>query len=89
MKKECFTCSHKLSRDLTKEEKDELQRKHVEKTGRKTLFIPNMEFKCNLTGAIISQTDPACDNYQGDDLMEGIRKDLSTTCKKLREGMRS
>jgi hypothetical protein len=82
---ECFTCAHKMSRDLSKDEKDELQRLHVEKTGRKTLFIPDMEFKCAITGKIISQIDPACEEYAGDSFMEDMRKEIANTARKLRE----
>lgn len=85
MRKECFTCANKLSRDLSKEERDELQRQHIEKTGKKTLFIPEMEFTCKVSGKKISQIDPACDQYSGDPLMEDMRKSLSDTCRKLRE----
>lgn len=84
---ECFTCAHKLSRYLSKDEKDELQRLNVEKTGRKTLFIPDMEYKCGVTGKIISQIDPACENYQGDSFMEEMRKEIANTARKLREDL--
>lgn len=89
MGKECFTCANKISRELSKEERDELQRQHVERTGRKTLFIPELEFKCSVSGNIISQIDPACENYTGDQLMEIIRKDISNTAKKLRQELNS
>lgn len=85
MGKECFTCSHKLSRELSKEERDELQRDHVRETGRKTFLIPEMEFTCNVTGKKIKQIDPACEEYSPNALMVSIRKDIATTAKKLRE----
>ena len=88
MGKECFTCAHKDSRDLTKEERDELQRQHVEKTGRKTLFIPEMEFTCKVSGLKINQTDPACDDYSGDAMMEDIRKQIAKTAAKLRKELK-
>ena len=85
MAKECFTCLHKLSRDLSNEEKQEFQRKNIEKTGRKTLFVPEQEYTCEVSGKIISQIDIACDNYLGYKLMEDIRKDISESCRKMRE----
>ena len=85
MGKECFTCAHKDSRELSKEERDELQRQHVEKTGRKTLFIPEMEFTCKVSGNKIHQTDPACEHYSGDNVMEQIRKDIAITARRLRK----
>jgi len=81
---ECFTCAHKLSRELTKEERAGLQRQHVAKTGRKTLLIPEMEYKCNLTGKIIKQTDPACDRYEPEPTMVEIRFALSESARKAR-----
>ena len=87
--KECFTCQHKESRELTKEERKELGRLHFEKTGRHTLFIPEMEFKCRLSGNKISQIDPACDKYEGDNFMEDMRKSLSDTATKLRKELRN
>ena len=83
--KECFTCKNKQSRELTKEERKELNRLHFEKTGRYTLFIPEMEFKCRISGKIISQIDPACEKYEGDELLVDIRKSLSDTARKLRK----
>ncbi|MFA5935022.1 MAG: hypothetical protein WC827_04005 [Candidatus Paceibacterota bacterium] len=82
MSKECFTCAHKLSRNLSKEEKYVLQRQYIEKNGRKSLFILNMEFKCAVTNLIIKQTDASCIYYQGDTFMEGVRKDISMWAKK-------
>lgn len=87
MGKECFTCTHKMCRNLSKEERDELQKKHIEETGRKTLFIPDMEFTCDIDGKKINQTDIACENYNGDEIMELIRKDIAKTAKKLRKGL--
>jgi len=83
MGKECFTCAHKDSRDLSKEERAELQRQHVEKTGKKTLFIPDMEFTCKVSGKKINQTDPACESYSGNKVMEDIRKQLAITAGKM------
>jgi len=85
MGKECFTCAHKDSRELSKEERAELQKQHIEKTGRKTLFIPEMEFTCKKSGKKISQIDIACEQYSGDDVMETIRKDIAVTARKLRK----
>lgn len=85
MGKECFTCAHKNGRELSKEERAELQRQHVEQTGRKTLLIPEMEFTCGVSGKKISQIDPACEHYSGDDVMEFIRKDIAKVAGKLRK----
>lgn len=85
MGKECFTCAHKISRELSKEERDDLQRKHIEETGRKSLLIPEMEFTCGVSGKKISQIDPACEYYSGDETLESIRKQLAKTARKLRE----
>ncbi len=83
--KECFTCANKISRELSKEEREELQKQSIAATGRKTLFIPEMEFTCKVTGKKISQIDPACDHYSGDTFMEGIRKDIAKTASKMRK----
>lgn len=89
MGKECFTCAHKESRDLSKEERAELQRQHIEKTGRKSLLIPDMEFTCKVSGLKINQTDLACDNYSGDAVMEDIRKELAKTAARLRKELKN
>ena len=82
---ECFTCKNKQSRELTKEERKELNKLHFEKTGRYTLLIPEMEFKCGISGKIISQIDHASEKYEGDELLVDIRKSLSDTARKLRK----
>lgn len=88
MGKECFTCAHKNSRELSKEERAELQRQHVEQTGRKTLFIPEMEFTCQVSGKKIAQIDPACKHYSGDKFMEDVRKDIAKVAGKLRKELK-
>lgn len=83
--KECFSCKHKISKELTIEEIVELQTKYIEFLEKKILFIPKLEFKCELTGIVIKQIDSACNNYSGNKVMEDIRKDISNTIKRLKE----
>jgi hypothetical protein len=85
MGKECFTCAHKISRELSKEERKQLSDDYFKEHGRHTLLIPEMEFTCSVSGKKISQIDPACEHYSGDSFMESVRKDIAKTARKLRE----
>ena len=84
MGKECFTCAHKLSTDLTKEQRKDMRDEEISK-GVKWPRIPEMIFHCLITKKRISQIDPACDKYKGDDFMEEVRTEISKSAKKLRE----
>lgn len=79
MRKKCFTCAHKISRELSKDERKELYRQNP------TGFVGEMEFTCGISGEKIRQIDPACEHYSGDIIMESIRKDIAKTARKLRE----
>lgn len=59
---DCFTCKNKKERFLTSEEISKKRKEEFEKTGvmRPISFL---EFTCEITGKIISQNDPACDDY--------------------------
>jgi len=80
--KECFTCANKVSLELNKEIKRGLR-----DAGLKLMFVPDMIFYCNITGRPIKQADPACENYQGDELRENIRKNLSDWARKERQNL--
>lgn len=84
MGKECFTCKNKISTELTKEERDEIKKQNIA-NGEHFKRVPEMIFHCKITGKQISQIDPACDDYSGDDFMVEIRKDISKTATKLRK----
>lgn len=84
MRKECFTCVNKLSTELTEEERKKIR--DTEKAmGVRFPRVSKMIFHCKITGKRINQTDPACDDYQGDDLLLDIRKGITETAKKLRQ----
>lgn len=82
---ECFTCSNKISRELSSDEQKIIRKQIEETTGKKFFSVPELEFTCQITGKKISQTDLACENYMGDDFMIDIRKSISDTAKKLRK----
>lgn len=86
MKRECFTCSHKVSTELTKDERKKLK-EELDSNGVKYIRIPEMIFHCKLSGMQINQTDDACDHYLGDKVMEDIRKDLSKIAMNLRKNL--
>lgn len=88
MGKECFTCSNKISTELTNEQRKEMKDEAIAR-GEKWPRIPEMMFHCKVTGNRISQIDPACEHYSGDNFMESVRKDIAKTAKKLREEMNS
>ena len=88
MAKECFTCANKISRELSKEERREYNRLYKERTGKICWSTPEMEFTCKVSGLKINQTDPACEHYEGDEVMEGLRSDLAQWAKKEREKLR-
>lgn len=77
MGKQCFTCSNKLVRELTNDE-----RKQMRKDGVSLFDIPDNEYKCKVSGKLIKQIDPACEHYEGHQLLEKIRGDLSAWAKK-------
>ena len=88
MGKECFTCSNKISTELTNEQRKEMKEEAIAR-GEKWPRIPEMIFHCKVTGNRISQIDPACEHYSGDNFMESVRKDIAKTAKKLREELNS
>lgn len=84
--KECFTCSNKLSTELTQEQRKQMKEEAVVR-GEKWPRIPEMIFHCKVTGKRISQIDPACEHYSdASDLVE-IRKMIAKTASKLRKGL--
>jgi hypothetical protein len=60
---DCFTCKNKKERSLSSEEISKKRIEQFKKTGV-MLPISFLEFKCDITGKIISQNDPACDDYK-------------------------
>ena len=84
MGKQCFTCANKISTELTKEERAKMRDEEKAK-GVRFPRIPEMLFHCDVTKKQINQTDPACDDYIGDEFMEDIRKEISKTARKLRK----
>lgn len=84
MKRQCFTCSNKESTELTQEQRKEMRNEEIAK-GARFPRIPEMIFHCKVTGKRISQIDPACQSYNGDDNLLGVRKMISETASKLRE----
>ena len=85
MKRECFTCSNKLSTEITSVERKRAIYKELQDDGNPDPFVGDMEYHCKVTGKRISQTDQACNHYSADALRETIRKDLARVAKKLRE----
>jgi len=84
MKKECFTCAHKRTIELTKEDKKAIREKNIA-DGRKFKRIPDLEFECRISGNKIDQIDPACKHYQASSFMCEIRECISNTAKELRK----
>ena len=84
MGKECFTCSNKLSKELSAEEKKLIKEANIANNNPYER-IPDMIFHCKVSGKQIKQTDPACNEYNPDDFMVRIRKDISNTARKLRK----
>ena len=84
MGKECFTCSNKISTELTDGQRKEM-RKEAIAMGEKWPRIPEMIFHCKVTGIRISQIDPACEHYSADADLVDIRKMLAETASKLRK----
>ena len=83
MKKECFTCNNKITTELTKEEREKIKQQNIAENNR-FKSVPELIFHCKLTGKQISQIDPACDDYEGNNFMEDIRMDIAKTARKLR-----
>lgn len=88
MGKECFTCSNKISTELTDEQRKEMKEEAIA-MGEKWPRIPEMIFHCKVSGKRISQIDPACEHYSDDADLVDIRKMLAKTAKKLREELNS
>jgi len=88
MGKECFTCSNKISTELTNEQRKEMKEEAIAR-GEKWPHIPEMIFHCKVSGKRISQIDPACESYSDDKDLVDIRKMLAKSAKKLREEMNS
>jgi hypothetical protein len=84
MGKECFTCSNKLSTELTQKQRKQMKEEAIE-AGEKCLRIPEMIFHCKITGKRISQIDPACEHYSDDADLVDIRKMIAKTATKLRK----
>lgn len=84
MGKECFTCSNKISTELTQEQRNQMKEEATAR-GEKWPRIPERIYHCKVTGNRIRQTDPACDNYSVDADLAGIRKMISETATKLRK----
>ncbi len=88
MGKECFTCSNKISTELTDEQRKEMKEEAIA-MGEKWPRIPEMIFHCKVSGKRISQIDPACEHYSDDADLVDIQKMLAKTAKKLREELNS
>ena len=86
MKRECFTCSNKLSTELSQEQRRKMRNEEIAK-GVSFPRIPEMIFHCGATGKRISQIDPACESYNGHDNLLEVRKMISETATKLRKGL--
>ena len=84
MKKECFTCSNKLSTELTQEQRKQMKEEATAR-GEKWPRIPEMIFHCKVTGNRISQINPACEHYSDDADLVDIRKMIAKTATKLRK----
>lgn len=79
---ECFTCKHKNATPLTPEES---QKKYDDlyKKGIRLIAKPTHVYTCGVSGATISQTDPACPEYSEDSILASVRRDLSDFAKKM------
>ena len=84
MGKECFTCSNKLSTELTQEQRKQMKEEAIA-AGEKWPRIPEMIFHCKVSGKRISQIDPACEHYSDDADLVDIRKMIAKTATKLRK----
>ena len=84
MKKECFTCANKQTTELTQEQRKQMRAEAIA-GGEKYPTIPELIFHCAVTGKQINQTDPACDDYKSDKLMEALRADIAKAARKLRK----
>lgn len=84
MGKECFTCSNKISTELTNEHRKEMKEEAIAR-GEKWPTIPEMIFHCKVTNKRISQIDPACEDYSDDANLVDIRKIIAKTATKLRK----
>jgi len=84
MKKECFTCSNKISTELTDEQRKKMKTEAIA-AGEKWPRIPEMIFHCKVSGKQIRQIDPACEHYADDADLVDIRKMIAKTATKLRK----
>jgi len=84
MGKECFTCANKKTTELTQDQRKQMRAEAIN-NGEKYPSIPELIFHCAVTGKQIKQTDPACNDYKLDKLMEEIRVDIAKTARKLRK----
>ena len=84
MGKQCFTCANKLSKELSAEEKKDIEIINLA-NNNPYKRIPEMIFNCKVSGERINQTDPACNDYESDKFMEDIRVEISKTARKLRK----
>lgn len=88
MGNECFTCKYKLKRERTAEEIAEAKRKFRQENDH--LITPSfeLEFKCKVSGALISQTDKACRYYEPDPLMLKVKNVMRHTISQMRKEIR-
>jgi hypothetical protein len=68
MKKECFTCKNKESKELTETEIKKINADNIA-NNKPYDRIPELIFTCKATGNRIKQTDPACGKYNPDDFI--------------------
>lgn len=85
---ECFTCSHKKSKTLSKTERQKIKQNNIA-NGHRWKRVPEITFTCMLTGKKICQTDSACQDYKADDFMTEIREGIRNTARKLRQELNS
>lgn len=83
MKKKCFTCSNKLTTELSQEQRKQMREEEISR-GVRFPRIPELIFHCKVTGLRINQIDPACEHYKDNPETVYIRKMISETASKLR-----
>lgn len=84
MRQECFTCSNKLSTELTPEQRKRMLEEELTK-GVTFPQIPEMIFHCKVTGNRISQIDPACEHYSEHADFVDLRNQIAKIASKLRK----
>lgn len=82
MRRECFTCKHKIRKQLSPEIRKRMKEQAIA-NGEKFPRIPDGVYYCMLSNAKINQTDLACYKYEGHELLESIRLDMSKAIQKL------